>query len=473
MKKSKLFDIFYSITKAEWKPLLDFIASPYFNKDTELVRLGQQLHTIWKKDFPDEATLPAQLWQALYPDRRYDAKAMSYLMSNMVAVVERFLGQRQWEDEPLAQETHRLQAFAQRKLDKSYRRLRARVANALADIPLRDKTYHRILYAIASADNEAFNQQNIRQRNPHLDEMGRAIDGFFVHSKLPLFCHLLNEQRTLGTPTPMLHWPEAPSASTAMPVDDDVFQVYLHLYTLLTQDRADIRLFETFRTVLPRVRHLLPADDVISLYYMAINFCLVEINKGNREYAHQLLEMYEEGLTQGLLLVQDELSPWMYKNIVKLGLGLQRFDWVEHFLEHYTDKLPVEQRDDARYFNLADLRYHQKAFDAAQHYLNQVEFSDISYKHGAKVMLLKIYFEKQETEAFFSLAASYKLLLLRDRGLSDDIRMANSNFVRLTGKLFRLPPNNPAAAAKLHAEITRTQRINGRNWLLEQMKQML
>lgn len=466
MKKNKLHDIFQTITQVEWRPLLDYVASPYFNKDAELVRLGQHIHQLWKKGFPADSTAPAPLWAALYPDRDYDPKAMSYLMSNMVALVERYLGQRQWESELLAQETRQLRAFGQRKLDKSYRKVHAEATATLAQTTLRDKTYYQACLALAEAENDHFNHQNIRQRNPHLAQLGDALDQYYLHSKLPLFCHLLNEQRTLGTPPPPLHWPAPPQLAPPQPADGEVRRAYALLFTLLGQAGADVALFQTFRTTLPRVRDRLSANDLIGLYSMAINYCLVEINKGNREYADQLLELYEEGLGQGLLLVNDELSPWMYKNIVKLGLGLRRFGWVEQFLHQYTDKLPADQRDDARYFNLADLHYHQQDFDAAQDYLNKVEFSDPAYKHGAKLMLLKIYFEKNETEAFFSLAASYKLLLLRDRSLAEDIRMANSNFVRLAGKLFKTPTNDPAAREKLAAEIARTKRINGRNWLM-------
>jgi hypothetical protein len=106
-----------------------------------------------------------------------------------------------------------------------------------------------------------------------------------------------------------------------------------------------------------------------------------------------------------VLLERGQISPWTFKNMVKLGLGLQQYDWVENFVRNYSEKLEANKRTDAYHFNLADLFYHRKNYDEALIHLNQVEFSDIHYQLGAKVMLLKIYFETDATEAFLSLVS--------------------------------------------------------------------
>ena len=67
------------------------------------------------------------------------------------------------------------------------------------------------------------------------------------------------------------------------------------------------------------------------------------------------MDLYIEGIKNNILLENGQISPWTYKNVVKLGLGLKRFEWVESFVREYSQYLSAREREDAYHFNLADL----------------------------------------------------------------------------------------------------------------------
>ncbi len=67
-----------------------------------------------------------------------------------------------------------------------------------------------------------------------------------------------------------------------------------------------------------------------------------------------------------------------------------------------------------------------------------MEFTHAFYHIGAKIIQLKIYYEAEETEAFFSLIQASRQYLSRNRHLSDYQIQSNANFLRLTQKLFQL-----------------------------------
>ncbi|MEZ4985781.1 MAG: hypothetical protein R2795_12235 [Saprospiraceae bacterium] len=469
MQKSKLFDICRAIEKAEWRPLLEFASSPYFNKDADVERMGQCLYDIFCSCVQPMPADTRSLWAQVFPKKAWDAKACSYIMSNTVQLIEKFLGQRQMENAPLDVQLYQLEAFAYRKLDKSYSRRHKETKAQWEASPYRDASWHYAGIWLAEVEDLHFNLQNIRTANPILAILDKQYDQYYRIVKTRLHCNLLNQSRTLNLPTPALSWPSNPLEERDTNPQQSVYDLYRSLQALLQTADASLPLLGDFRKALRLIQSQIPKDDLISLYYMAINYCLIAINKGHREFAGQLLELYEEGLLTGHLLVNGELSPWMYKNIVKLGLGLQRFDWTEQFILQYTDHLPHHQRQDAFCFNMADLRYHQHHHDEALQFLNQVEFSDASYKHGAKIMLLKIYYELGETEAFASLVASYRLMLLREKALPEDIRAAYQQFVRLILKLFKIRPHDQLALEKLRTEIERTKRLNDRSWLMSRV----
>lgn len=471
MKKSKLLDICQVLQSEEWRQLLDYVSSPYFNKQSAVTKLCLHLRDLSKKKFPDHLLNRQTIWTTLFPKANFSNKEMAYLMSSLLKLTEDFLGQKELEDNAQQKETFTLKALAQRKLKKSYTYRLRKLKKEIQDGGKRDAHSYKLLHTIATIEDITFNAQNLRQENPHLQEQNNALDQYFIQTKLKLYCNILNHAEVIRTDY-QITWPQDPQARKIADYDNYVTKTYQCLFELLLKKEPNEAFFHLYDSFLDTVANMVGKQELIDMYYYAINYCLNAINKGERQYANKLLQLYQTGLSKEYLLVNEELSPWIYKNIIKLGLGLKQFEWTEDFILNYTQKLPSAYRDDALYFNLSDLRYHQKQYDEALALLNKVDFSDLFYKHGTKIMLLKIYFEKRETEALLSLSNSYKLMLIREKELSGSILSAYKNFVRLLEKTYRAKDNGKDHLQKIENEIIRTKNINARQWLLEQIKEM-
>lgn len=468
MKKSKLIDICQSLTDSEWKTFLLFLASPYFNSNEAIIELAEHLKLLAKKGWPEDALDRKAIWKALYPGKPYSYKELAYLMSALGQLGEQFIGREQEKEHPYYTDLLVLEGLAKRKLGKSFSYRLQRTKASVESDARKDSAQLHSTYWLAQIEDHYFNLQNTRAVNPFIAVQDTNLNDYFVLSKLRLWCTMLNQKRVLGAQID-LSWPTA--SPEEYESSNPVIQIYQCLYRLLCEDERNAERFAHYQQLLHELQSAVPPMESINLYYFAINYCLGAINQGQQQYAELLLSIYQNGLEAGHLLINNELSPWIYKNIIKLGLGLRRFEWVEYIIRTYTDKLPIDDRQDAFYFNLADLYYYQQKYDLAQDHLNKVEFSDVFYKHGARIMLLKIFFEKDETEAFLSLAHSYKLLLLRERNLADDIKASYRNFVRLTTKLYKT--RDQSKLEGIRSEILRTKRINARRWLIRQFEQRL
>lgn len=468
LKKSKLLDICQSLTDSEWKSFLLFLDSPYFNSNGALTDLAKHLRLLAKKGWPETALDRKALWNALYRETPYSYKDLAYQMSGLAQLAEQFIGLEQQKEHTYHSDLLVLESLAKRKLEKSFSYRLQRMKSAMDKDERQDGAQLYSSYWLAQIEDDYFNLQNTRAINPFIQVQDQHLNDYFVLSKLRLFCTMLNQKRVLGA-QPSFSWPTA--APEDYPSDNPVIQIYQCLYRLLLEDQRNAERFAHYQQLLQEVKSAVPPMESINLYYFAINYCLGAINQGQQQYAEQLLSIYQSGLEAGNLLINNELSPWIYKNIIKLGLGLKRFEWVESIIRTYTDKLPLNDRQDAFYFNLADLYYYQQKYDLAQEHLNKVEFSDVFYKHGARIMLLKIFFEKDETEAFLSLAHSYKLLLLRERNLAEDLKASYRNFVRLTSKLYKT--KDKIKLEGIRTEVMRTKRINARRWLISQLEERL
>ena len=194
----------------------------------------------------------------------------------------------------------------------------------------------------------------------------------------------------------------------------------------------------------------------------AFNFCMRQIRKGKTKYQQELLDLYLSAIKRKLLFENSYLSPWSFKNVVKLGLIMNRLDWTETFIERYAKELESRFQKDAYHYNLADLYYHKKAYAEAQGHLAQVEFSDVFYSLGTRLILAKIYYETGEEESLLSLIASFKIFLKRNQLISDKNKETYDNFLYFLHQLVK-----GTKTTELETEIKATKLLADRTWLLE------
>lgn len=95
------------------------------------------------------------------------------------------------------------------------------------------------------------------------------------------------------------------------------------------------------------------------------------------------------------------MSQWDYKNIVYLGLRLEEYSWVKNFIIKYNEELDPKTRKNAMSYNMAYYHFFLNNYDETLTLLRSVEFSDVYYHLDSKSLLMKTYYELEETEPFF------------------------------------------------------------------------
>lgn len=467
MHHSKLILLLQSLDKSEIRAFSDFAGSSYFNKNEALVRFFDLLKPFGDQAFRHSDLTREAIWGRFCPDRSYDEKELNYLMSQLTKLLERFLGQRQFEQDGVQQEIYQLEAHLERGLDKGYRFLARQTSARLRDQADRTASALRQAFDLARLEEIAFSNQGIRKSNPSLQAASDRFDEYFLSKKLTYLCALLDYRKQFPGQYNIAMLPEIRSALQSGEYDHNP-QIAIHGRLLEMQiDPGNTRLFFEFRQLLSEFKNRLVQKDATDLYLHGINYCIQQVRHGQAAFAETLLSLYEEALQEGFLLQDGHISPWTYKNVVKLGLGLNQFDRVEQFIVEYTDLLPENQKTDAFQFNMADLHYHRKDYDQALDHLKNVEFTDIHYKLDARVILCKVYFETGESEALLSLLSAFRIFLMRSGNISRQVKEPYLNFISILGKLQR---GNQAHPEKLEVRIRKTAMLSNRNWLLRQIK---
>lgn len=469
MQKSKIILLLKSFDSKELRALSDFVCSPYFNKNEELIKLYHYLKKYAPRGFPEKQVNRERLYKHLYPGAPYDEKQLNHLLSLLFKLAERFLSVRSFEADGIRPECYLLENYIDRHLNKPYNHIYQKALATIENQPTKDDHYFFQRFMLANIAEKHFSSQGVRRYDENLEVASDYFDLYFLSKKLYFLCAIMAREKVV----PHDYRKSMVHAIKSYLRDNDYshipyIAVYHQLLLSLTEDQADVH-FQKFRAYLKKHATTFQLSERKDLYYYAINFCIQKIHHGIKTYTEELLNLYQEGIETGVLLEDGYLSPWTFKNMVKLSLGLKRLDWVEDFVVEYSAKLPVAEREGALHFNLADLAYHKKNYDRALQHLNQVEFTDIHYNLGAKAMLLKIYYEKKETEAFLSLQSAFRIFLKRNKRIPKYTRACYLNFIDFLYQLFKYGTDR---MDELRQQIKDSQALNGRNWLLQQLQRV-
>lgn len=161
------------------------------------------------------------------------------------------------------------------------------------------------------------------------------------------------------------------------------------------------------------------------------------MNAGRLTFQNELLSVYQSALENGALLSNGRISQWDFKNVVTVALRVNEFDYVREFIHNYKQNLAPPQRKNALAYNLANLHFYETNHRAAIKQLQKVDLDDVFYRLDARSILLKSYYELDDTDALFYHATAFRSMLNRNRKISDNQRKLYLNLIKHTLSLSR------------------------------------
>jgi hypothetical protein len=243
--------------------------------------------------------------------------------------------------------------------------------------------------------------------------------------------------------------------------------VYFHAYKALT-DSTQLVDFQNLKRTIIHNNALFPVSETRDLYLLAINFCIKKLNSGERNYEIEALDLYKNGLENGAILENKQLSPYTYKNVMMLALKQGEYAWTEQFLLKFKKHLPEKERENLFKYNLALFHFRQKNYPQAMILLQEVTLKEVLFNLDARRVLMCIYYELGELTALDSLLESFNIFLHRQKDIGYH-KNSYQNLIKFVKKLLVMDLKNPVLKTQLRKEIDETKELTERDWLLAQL----
>lgn len=455
-----------------------YLISPYFNENQDIIQLYDLIDSKLREQKisaeSDHSAEKERLWKELFGKKGYHDAHMRRLLSELNRHAQGFLALERYRDNELEEKYQLLELFNDRGFSSHFSAIVRQIQKIQAQSNFRDARFHQYLYSL---EENLFEQAEKEHKNAEmLASLEKAIyhlDCYFIAQRLKLYHNWLDYKNIFSTPSNVslpvffMEWLEESGL-----LQEPVIYVYYLMSKMLLHPDNDV-IFQKLKTYLTKEAACFKKTELVHFYVALINYCIdTKINVGRTEYFKELFEIYQILLEQDLLLKNGVLLPQDYKTIITVGLYVQAFNWVENFIETYTDKLPPADQENAKTYNLAKVYFQQRQYDKVIEQLREVEYQNLNYALGGKLMLLKTYYELHEYLPLDSLAESFRIYLQRNKLISKEVRQQYLNVLRFTKKLSNIRPGDEAAIARIRQQINDCKALADKSWILQKLEEL-
>lgn len=471
MKGTKLHDILQSLNIYEWNRLAKFLQSPYLNEDSKLSKLYDFLLPHLKAK-TIETLEREKIWKHIYGKQPFSNLKYARQLSDLVKRVESFIAIEKMRNSAADESLYLLRTYNEKRLDAYFPEPFGYTLKRIEKLPFRDSDFYFHQFQLNAQQNIHLENKQLRTTEKNLQQTIENLDVFYLIEKLRYSAAVLHYKKFLTLKDENVFFAEIMQHLAQNPYPEiPIINIYYLIVLTLIEPENETH-FQSLKTAMWKHAKLFPIHTNKEFYAFALNYCIRKINAGQTGFQQEIFALYKEALKTDLLLENNELSPWDFKNIVTIALRNKEFSWTQKFIENYKTKISKTERENAYTFNLARYYFAVKQYDKVLQLLQNVVYDDVFYLLDSKTTLLKTYYELDEASAFYSLKDSFRVLLRRKKLISEHSRVNYLNFLQLISKLFRANPRHKIQIAELQQLINETPNAADRSWIEEKMREL-
>jgi hypothetical protein len=330
-----------------------------------------------------------------------------------------------------------------------------------------------------SRRNIVVNSSKVIYKEDNLNEQAYSLHVHYMVENIKLYAIMLNQKKFTYD-----HKFDFTIFETLRKYLEENFHTYekipyitIFYYCVMLYKTDEKKYFDRLRVEMKKHYKKLTPTDQKNMYMVLTNHSNMQIKKGNFEFYDELFEINKDLLKTKAYFEGNDFMPHYIYNVIALNaIALNKLDWAEKFINRYRKLIHSDFRESAYNYCMSNLLIEKGHYNEALERLSKVTPYDSSSKLFINSTLLKIYFCKNESEAFFSLVDSFRHLLKRNKDIKQEDRIYYNNFITKLKKIYSLkmkPISDKADLLLQLKEIENSNYIILKKWLLDQTEKLI
>lgn len=421
-----------------------------------------------------------ELFEIVFPDNIYEDNFFRLLMSEVVTFAEDILVLSQLEKDKNRYQFYLLKAFSERDLGKYASPALEEFEKQLQRNKVRDTTFHELSFMLEEEKYKL--EPNKSRAGFDFNAMSNHLDYHFISERLRISSLMATQDKILkreigkekGSLTVLLPYIENNPELLKVPAIKLFYSSYLLVHNSSNQEYLD-----DLTQSIVQYKDLFQKNILKDMLLIAINFCIDHMNKGNGDFAQKAFDLYVLGMENNLLLEKGNLTRFTLKNIITLGIRLNKYEWTDKFIKDNIHLIDKKYREGTLAYSLGYLAFEMKDYEKAALLLrNEASHDDHLLHLAAKNLLMKVYYLQNEMHLLELLLGSMNSYLKRKK-------IGGNHFDNYTNILFvmrkliilkQMPKGSRKSMLKKLNVLVETMKslnpLTEQKWILEQCNEL-
>ena len=444
MIKSTAIEIIKTFSKEDFKSFEDLAESPYFNKNTNLVKLVKYLKKN-SPDFKDESLRKEIVWESIYPGRKFSYGVMKNLIYELNKLAEKYLvlevkGHTEYSDG-----LKLLKQLKQRALNSQFEKKMKSLKLSISKSKLVIETsYNSYIY-------EDLEQVYFQRLHPNKDRIfttrnsNKYLLSFFFSTFFYSNYNFLITSKIYSNLSPEYKLIEQviDFFENTETEQDVISKIYFYAICITVHPDSEDKFYELKKLFRENV-NILERRTSYNLGAIIFSYCKTQINKNEIKFLKEQFELIDFILKNKVYTIseKDYFDPNLYLMIIEISLKLNKLNWCEKFIHSFKDRLNFVNKENFKTLGQIYILRHKKDYNSAFGLLSEFIPRNIQEKIYMKKIELKMYYETGDYDRVSSLIKSNKEFINFDKTLSEFISNAFGNFLMYLKKLVDIKINS-------------------------------
>lgn len=476
MNRSSLIEAFRTFSQKEMKEFSEFVSSPFFNKNVNVVKLFELI----KKNYPDFEPVKIEkekIFSKLFPGKPFKDSTLRLLMYYLYELVEKFLAYNRFCEDKFRQKDILLEELFSRKLFKDYEKLIDAANEDLDAFNVHDNNYFRNRYLFAEHKLNYLAEIYMGKYEKYLTKdniqlFSDNITNFYLVSVLKYYAITLNTVYLYNVKVDT-------SVLENILVNFNIHQfesvpliiIYYRVIMLFIKPEDEENYHKLKELVIKHENEI--GDSIGDLYINMENYCVRCLRMGKQEYLDESFTIYELELKKNTYKNHGYMPNSFFSSMVVTASKLKRFEWLRNFIKDHKDEIHESSREAYYYYGMAYLENEEGNYEKALEYLAKSKPEEVYLKMDLRILQSRIYYGLNWTLPLQSLLDTFKKTVQNNKFMTDMRKTQYHKFIKYTNYLnnIRYKEDKPAALELLY-ELERDEYFAYKLWIVEEVKKL-
>ncbi len=480
MENNNLIRIIKTFNKKEIKEFDLFINSPFFNKNKNVVKL----FGILKKQYPafnPQKIIKKELYKKIFSVHGYDDENMKTIIYLLTRLAEKYIAYSKYQANWYEERKQLLVSLNERKLDKLFIKYEKQTDDFFNNINGVDveTLYERIDFTKTRCNFYVDRNEEEKIYKHDLKSGEYAMALFFIE----LFRHFnslfrikkLNFKLGFDFASEFMNNIDMENLIKSFKKYEfenlPIIEIYYRMYKSLSEGNHEY--YQNFKKTFTENLSFLGNSEKYSLAELLAN-CAHDLHlRDPKNYTKEYFEAKKISLAFQNYSGEVYLRTIHFTVILRLGVQLKEFEWVEQFISENLEKLHPEHRENMQNYSMAYLFFAKRSFSKTLEFILKVNFDTFQLKYHLRNLQLMTFYELSDFESAISLIDSFKHFIKEDRKYGEELKKGYLEFANYTNEIMRIKlgiiPNN----TKLLREKIEKSNSMRKQWLLEKIDELV